>query len=323
MKIEPLSTLKSSAESFYKKAKLISMGFCQFPSYIDSSLKSDINLFSLLKAVNKPEITSDERGDVQHKLKTIVFELLDHCLYSDPEYSPAFLLYAKVASWNPSPTDKPHLVGIFERLLGDVEHIQKGSRGYTLVEKDIEGYVGGNFFNQVERHLADFYFDFGNLYLSEKRYSEAIVQFKKAIKLMPLLGHLYCGLSDAYVGNKEYVEALSLWERVRDVPLHEITDREAFIRPKYEAVISEIQRAHRFRLIAEQVIPFIERNPNTLQKDLYKTFVSSDKKEISLLLWSMDAAGLIRRTKRGSSYQLCLEKPADEILKALDRVSLP
>jgi tetratricopeptide (TPR) repeat protein len=299
------------------------MAFCQFPPYIDSSLKNDIHLLSLLNALNKPENTSDERRDIYHKLKRIVFELLNECVSSDPEYSPAFLLYAKVASWNPSATDRPHLIGIFERLLGGVERIQKGSRGYGLVEKDIEGYGSGNFFNQVERYLADFYFDFGNLYLSEKRYSDAIIQFKKAIKLMPLLGHLYCSLSDAYIGKKQYDEALSLWEKVRDIPLYNIMDRDAFIRPKYEAVISEIQRDHRLRIIAEQVIPFIERNPNTLQKDLYRAFNTSDKREISLLLWAMDAAGLIRRTKKGSSYQLYLEMPADEVLKALKQVTLP
>lgn len=322
-------------ESLYNQAKLISEYLFQFPyidpATVDTSLRKDKPLMDMIIFAHKTTIGSDgstcqttidaaERIKYQAEFKKRIYELLDKCLSLDIDYAPAFLLYPKVAEWNTRAADRPGLISIYERFLSRVDNITKGSREYSLIEKDTEG-ISGNYYDQVERYLADFYFDLGNLYLKEDRLEEAIKQFEKAKTLMPLLPHIYCGLSDAHVKSGDYDKALSLWEESMKLPFDD-SDIQAVIKPHYNGVRSVIERAKKLFEITEKILPIIEQNSGILQKELYSKLSTIPKNDISLILRVLDDRCLILRKKKGSSYQLTLEKPISEALEVVKQLHI-
>lgn len=323
-------------ESLYNQAKLISEYLFQFPyidpSTVDPSLRKDKPLMDIIILGHKTTIGSDgktcqatldaaERIRYQAEFKKRIYELLDKCLSLDPDFAPAFFLYPKVAEWNTRASDRPGLISIYEKFLSRVDKVTEGSREYSLIEEDIKCFGSGNYFDRVERHLADFCFDLGNLYLKEYRLEEAIKQFDKAKTFMPLLPHIYCGLSDAHVKNGDYDKALSLWEEAMKHPFDD-SDIQAVIKPRYNGVRSVIERAKRLFGITEKILPIIEQNPGILQKELYSKFSIIPKNDISMILRTLDDQCLILRKKKGSTYQLTLEKPISEILEVVKQLHI-
>jgi len=315
-------------DSLYHRAKALSKCLFDFPytnpSSVPPSVREDKPLMDIIVSAHHTTIGSDgktqqitidsaERIRLQAEFKTRIYALLDKCLSADPEYAPAILLYPKVAEWNTRAADSAGLIELYERLLPRVDQIKKGTRAYSLIEKDIKG-TGGNFYDQVERYTADFLFELGDLYLKTDQWPEAITQFEKAINLMPLLEHIYCGLSDAYVGNGQPNKALALWEKALTLPFDQ-TSKQAVIRPRYEDVKDAMRRPQALLVLTGKILPIIEEHPAILQKDLYKHFPPEEKSDISSIIKTLESEGLVVRKKKGGSYQLLIEEPASEVLE--------
>ncbi len=219
-------------ESLYSQAKLISKYLFQFPyidlSSVDASLRNDMSLMDIIILGHKTTIGSDgktrqttldaaERIKYQAEFKKKIYELLDKCLSLDSYFAPAFLLYPKVAEWNTRAADRPGLISIYEKFLCRVDKVTKGSREYRLIENDIECFGSGNYFNRVERHLADFHNELGNLYLKQDRFQEAIKQFEITETLLP---SIYAGsVGNAYADIEDYNKALTLLEEALKLPI--------------------------------------------------------------------------------------------------------
>jgi tetratricopeptide (TPR) repeat protein len=109
---------------------------------------------------------------------------LEQCLAADPDYAPAFLLYPRVAEYNTRAKDRNDLITLFERFLPSVDAAVKGTRAYDYIKKNIEG-MGGNCFDKVERHLADYHCDLAVLYKQTGQIDLAKTEYKKAGKLCP------------------------------------------------------------------------------------------------------------------------------------------
>lgn len=304
----------NTPDSLYNRAKLIAQTFCQFPSFIDPSLHKDNALMELITLVNTPDITSNERKKHQDELKKKVFELLDQCLLLDPDYAPAFLLYARVANWNTSTADRPGLISIYEKFSSKVDQIAKGSRIYNLIEKDIEGRFG-NYYDRVERYLADFYYEFGNLYLKQRQLQEAIKQFKKAETLMPFI---YAGaVGDAYANIGDFEKALSSLEEALKLPIEK--NKKDLIEQHYQNIKSAMEK---FKKLLREILMIIEQNQGILQKDIYSKLDAVPKEDISAILRTLDKRCLILRKKKGSTYQLILEKSVSEILEVVKQLHI-
>jgi len=127
-------------------------------------------------------IDAAERIRLQALFKERIYPLLEQCLAADPEHGPAFLMYPRVAAYNTRVKDRSALIAQFERFLPNVEKAVRGSRAYDLIKKDIDG-LGGNCFEMVERHLADYHYDLAVLYLKEKHEETAKAEYQKAGKL--------------------------------------------------------------------------------------------------------------------------------------------
>ena len=320
-------------ESLYNQAKLISEYLFQFPyidpSTVDPAIRKDKPLVDIIIFAYKTTIGSDgkirqttldaaERIRYQAEFKKRIYALLDKCLSLNPDYAPAFLLYPKVAEWNTRAADRPSLITIYERFLGKVDQTTKGSKSYSLIEKDIECFGSGNYFDRVERHLADFYYEFGNLYLKQDRLQEAIKQFKTAETLMPFI---YAGtVGNAYVESGDYGKALLLLEEALRLPLDKI--HKGIVRQHYENVKSIIERPKKLLDIVEEILAVIEQNQGILQKDIYGKFNSIPKNDISLILRALDDRCLVLRKKKGSTYQVTLEKPISEILEVVKQLHI-
>jgi len=206
-------------------------------------------------------------------------------------------------------------------LLPAVEKVKKGTRAYSLIEKDIEG-MGGNYFDKVERHLSDFHYELGQLYMKADLIPEAIAQFERAETLMP---PIYAGtIGKAYAEIGEYEKALEHMEKALKVRMDKAS--KDLLKSDYnnvKAMMKEAaEEAEELQAIAEKVIPIIDQAPGILQKDLFTPFPVEDKRTISGLLRTLEQEGLITRKKKGSTYQLTLSKSAADVLVALRETDL-
>lgn len=318
-------------ESLYNQAKLISEYLFQFPyidpSTIDSSLRKDKPLMDIIIFAHKTTIGIDgktcqttldaaERIRYQSEFKKRIYALLDKCLSLDPNFAPTFLLYPKVAAWNTRAADRPGLISIYEKFLSKVDKVTMGSREYSLIKKDIECFGSGNYFDRVERHLADFHYELGNLYLKQDQFQEAIKQFEKTETLLPLI---YAGsVGNAYADIGEYDKALTLLEEALKLPIDKLS--KDTIKHRYQNVKSAIERSKKLLEQAEDILAVIEQNKGILQKEIYGKFNTIPKNDVALILRVLDDRCLIQRKKKGSTYQLTLEKPISEILEVVKQV---
>ena len=163
------------------------------PSNMPWSVKQDIELMKVITEThlttigpdgNKQQTTIDaqERIRLQQLFKLRIYPLLEKCIDEDSKHAPAFLLYPRVAEFNTRVAHREQLIKIYERFISDVDGVVKGTRGYDLIKINIEG-MGGNCFEKVERHLADFHYDIACLYSKVKRTELAKVEYRKANKL--------------------------------------------------------------------------------------------------------------------------------------------
>lgn len=310
---------RDTPESLYIQAKLISRYLFEFPYIdppaVDSSLHNDKPLMDIIIFAHQTTIGSDgricqttidaaERIRYQAEFKKRIFDLLDKCLSSDPDYAPAFLLYPKVAEWNTRAADRQGLIILNERFLSKVDQITKGSRTYSLIEKDIKG-VFGSHYDQVERYLADFNYELGNLYLKQDQLQQALERFKRAETLMP---PIYAGTT------------LPLLEKALGLPVDK--SQKELISRRYENVKSAMERPKKLLEIAGEILAVIEQNQGILQKEIYGKFNSIPKNDIALILRSLDDRCLILRKKKGSFYQLTLEMPISEALEVVKQLQI-
>jgi hypothetical protein len=79
-----------------------------------------------------------------------------------------------------------------------------------------------------------------------------------------------------------------------------------------------VHRAPYYRQYLKYLLPVIKTEPGILQTDMYKRFNLS-RSEITYTLYFAEKEGLIRREKKGRSYQLFFqrEKPLDEPLLSI------
>ena len=316
-------------ESLYNQAKLISEYLFQFPyidpSTVDPSLRKDKPLMDIILFAHKTTIGTDgrtcqttidaaERIRYQSEFKKRIYELLDKCLSLDSNFAPAFLLYPKVAEWNTRASDRPGLISIYEKFSSKLDQITKGSRAYSLIKKDIEGRFG-NYYDRVERYLADFYYEFGNLYLKQRQLQEAIKQFQKAETLMPFI---YAGaVGDAYANIGDFEKALSSLEEALKLPIEK--NKKDFIEQHYQNIKSAMEK---FKSLLREILVIVEQNQGILQKDIYSKLGTVSKDDISAILRTLDKRCLILRKKKGSTYQLTLDKSIPEILEIVKQLHI-
>lgn len=193
-------TISGSALSeLYLRAKDLAKCLYNFPytapSSVPLSVRNDSELMSIITTTHKTTIgpggktqqtTIDaaERIRLQAEFKKRIYALLEKCLIEDPEHGPAFLLYPKVAEFNTRAKDRSALITLFERFLPFVDKVQKDTRAYRLIAQDIQG-MSGNYFEKVERHLADFHYGLAVLYKNSKLPVLANEELDKASKLVP------------------------------------------------------------------------------------------------------------------------------------------
>lgn len=181
----------------YRRAKELSaslFGFpYQAPTDVPPSVQQDKPLMDIVSAAYKTTINAEggaqqttidpaERIRLQTEFKTRIYTLLEECLTKEPEHGPALLLYSVVAEYNTRAKDRQFLIELKELLLPRVDAIRKGSRAYKLIAVEIEG-MGGNCFDKVERHLADFHYDLAKLYMATSQPDLAKAEYSKANKL--------------------------------------------------------------------------------------------------------------------------------------------
>lgn len=197
MLLKTLTNIATGAK--YCKAKELAgclYGFpYQSPAEVPLSIREDLFIMSLITETHKTTIdlngnrqqtTIDaaERMRLQAEFKVRIHSLLDECLAQIPDHGPALLLYPRVAEFNTRAAHRQALIELYERLLPRVEAITKGTNAYNLIKLDIEG-LGGNYFDKVERHLADFHYELAKLYGSNNQIDSARIEYRKANKLCP------------------------------------------------------------------------------------------------------------------------------------------
>lgn len=188
-----------SAHAYYQEAEELAQ--CLYgipymaPHEAPLSVRGDKELMAIIAdsyqttrapdgSTQQSSLEAAERIRLQSVFKDRIYALLEQCLASDPEHALAFMLYPRAAEYNTRAKDRPALIALFERFLPQVDAVVKGSRGYGLIKKDIEG-MGGNCFDKVERHLADYHYELARLYLKENHEESANLEYKKAGKLCP------------------------------------------------------------------------------------------------------------------------------------------
>jgi tetratricopeptide (TPR) repeat protein len=194
-----LPVVKVSPSTIFQQAKDVAECLNNFPyiapSEVPLTVRQDTALLNIVATAYQTTIGPDgktqqttidaaERIRLQAEFKTRIFVLLDKCLEEDPEHGPAFLLYPKVAEYNTRAKDRNELIALYESFLPLVDKVQKNTKAYDLIKKDIDG-MGGNYFHKVERHLADFHYGLARLYKDTNRAIEAKTEYSKANKLIP------------------------------------------------------------------------------------------------------------------------------------------
>ncbi|MBI5562336.1 MAG: hypothetical protein HY894_05735 [Deltaproteobacteria bacterium] len=235
----------------YKRAKELSICLFDFPykdpATVPSSIRQDKPLMDIIVSsfrttigidgrTQQSTLESGERKRLQGEFKTRIYQLLDNCLFEEPEYGPALLLYPKVAEWNSRAADRAALIALYERLLPFIEQIRKGTKGYDLIERDIEG-MYGNCFDKVERHLADFYYELGGLYIKTGRVLDAVAQYNVAENLMPPIYAGAVGMAYGEVG--DYKRALKHIESALKLPMEKL--RKDLLKQYYSNVAAEME----------------------------------------------------------------------------------
>lgn len=199
VRLPVVAPAEKSAHAYYLEAEELAQ--CLYgipymsPHEAPLSVRSDNELMAIIAdsyqttrapdgSTQQSTLEAAERIRLQSVFKERIYPLLERCLAADPEHALAFMLYPRVAEHNTRAKDRPTLIALYERFLPNVESAVKGSRAYAFIAKDIEG-MGGNCFDKVGRHLADYHYELARLYLKENREDLAKVEYKKAGKLCP------------------------------------------------------------------------------------------------------------------------------------------
>ncbi len=192
-----MSIIKQHPSILYRNAKELSECLYDFPyqspSSVPSSVQQNRHIMSIISSTypttraldgktQQTTIDAAERIRLQTEFKIIIHELLEECLLQDHEHAPAFLLYPRIAEFNTRAKNRKSLILLFERFLPMVEAVKKDTHGYDLIKEDIEG-MGGNCFDKVERHLADYHYELAKLYRDTKQDVLAKAEYSKANKL--------------------------------------------------------------------------------------------------------------------------------------------
>lgn len=169
----------------------------------------------------------------------------------------------------------------------------------------------------MERHLSEFHYELGQLYLKVERIPDAITQLKRAEALMP---QIYAGtVGRAYAEIGDYEKALEHMKRALKVRMEKFN--KDLLMSDYNDVKAMLEEAaaeaEEFQSLAEKIIPIIDQVPGILQKDIFMRFSTKDKRKISGLLRALEQQGFVSRKKKGGSYQITLSKPAADVLAAL------
>jgi hypothetical protein len=197
--VQKAPPVNSPGDPYFQEAKELTQCLYNFPYQAPSGVPLSVRKYQELMTIitdtyqttrapdgstQQTTIDAAERIRLQVEFKKRIYPLLDKCLADDPEHAPAFLLYPRVAEYNTRAKDRHDLIAMFERFLPQVDAVVKGSRGYALIKKDIDG-MGGNCFEKVERHLADYHYELAKLYIKADGVEQAKAEYKKSGKLCP------------------------------------------------------------------------------------------------------------------------------------------
>jgi len=97
------------------------------------------------------------------------------------------------------------------------------------------------------------------------------------------------------------VESLSQYDTLTN---GSSADSVAFLKKEYQEFV--VERDPFFKEYLSDLLPIIKANPGILQTELYPK-TSVEKSNVSYCLYFADAAGIIKRVKKGRTYQLTAE----------------
>lgn len=222
----------NNAETYYKNAKAVfnSLGFGLEVKLKSNEVLVDDETISLIQKYKGNDFNQEERAQCKKLIIESAIKLVKYSIAEDIEYSPAYLLYFNLLTYDFRAKDRPEILLKTEQFLPFIDKITKDTIGYNLIKKEYRG-CHGNSFNKVERHLSDFYFILGEIYKKEYIYDKAILQLEKAIKLMPnLYPCIYQILSDIYFEQEKFDESANILKvglkKVKDLNERECLKRQ-------------------------------------------------------------------------------------------------
>jgi hypothetical protein len=90
----------------------------------------------------------------------------------------------------------------------------------------------------------------------------------------------------------------------------------------YSNIKAAMERQKGLIKMVEESLAIIEKEPGVLQKDLYSRFPSEHKSGLSGVFRDLEGEGFLVRTKKSSTYQLTLAKPAVDVLARVKKMLL-
>ena len=158
--------------------------------------------------------------------------------------------------------------------------------------------------------LADRLRDIGNECLAKDRVEEAITNFRRAVILAPEYAYLYGSLSDAYIKNRQYDDALLVCTEARqscredlkrlNIDPDEFFDR--WLRDSKEQIRTR-QALDQYRIY---IMETVSREPGFLQAQLKSGFADCDPNLMGLAVWELVKECKLLKVKKGRSFQLYL-----------------
>ena len=196
------------------------------------------------------------------------------------------------------------MIFLHEELLQILDTVTPNTSDYAVLKEEI-GSVCGNFYDMPERYFADFHFNLAGLYSKERKHTNSIKHYEKAIEYMPLLPHLYCYLSETLLKARQLDATISLWKTALKLPFSK-EDMKDIIKPHYKEALNVInEKKEQVAFAKKEVLPLINKNPGILQTDLYK-LIDVPQFYISDTLYELATQGIVQRQKKGRTYALYL-----------------
>lgn len=127
---------------------------------------------------------------------------------------------------------------------------------------------------------------------------------KGALKEYAALKSLYMYMKDAQVLCKSKGECFEFWSTFTVADPADMDQHKERLQYLEENMDSLLKKEKTLATLQDDLQRILKEEPGIIQADLYKRFAPELKNDISNMLYTMNAKGLIRREKNGRSYSL-------------------